>query len=761
MNDSPNNSFDGFNFPSGSVIAKRYEVVSLIGVGGMGKVFRVIDYELDNEVVALKLLHPYLSQDESIYRRFRNEVLVARSLTHPNIVRTHDIGHTEQGALYISMEFVDGQSLKDKLQQMLSSGHTLAFEFNETLNIFFHILLGVAYAHGKGVIHRDLKPANVLISSQNEVKLADFGTARILGMDTSITRTGQIIGTPDYMSPEQIRGEALDASCDIYSLGIIAYELVTGMRPFVADTPVAIAFKHLNEPIPLINIKGVNLPAWYQDLIYKAAAKTKSARFTCVSDMAQEVLFHIPEDSMTSTFRASAQHLGALRKKGEMSGEFKIGDSGYNQNDGTWTLDYSQVKNSFPDVGSQRLEKRSSSLPLLAVAFIFCSVFFGLWFLDKHFGLQNLLYFFNQKSLNKVETTKPLVKLEAANSSVDIVNNKSEAENKLEYVQLSASSLSLQEQKSSTVESSVISTASNFSSSQALSSEMSSSEAKISIQSSVSSQSSISSDISLSSSLSSEDTTLSKQANVQDRIEQTAKEQKGFSSSVSYSVSSKSEINSSLLVKKDVAVNSKNMGASVISVEATPEKSEPVEQTEIQNVIKPSLPVLESVQKPEGELPPANVGTVSSYQNRLPSVVREYQLSKHNLPESEMQAPKESLGLGNEQLTENQDSSEMNVSYQTYYGKFMYAPDNLQAEEPRSLSLNISFSNDSVKGTASISGFDKFNVQGKVLTRGVELLLENETTRITLVGGKRDRMYRGTYSIAQEAKRGSWEVVAR
>ena len=260
----------------------------------MGVVFRAVDRELSDDLIALKLLHPYLASDETVFRRFRNEVLVARSLTHPNIVRTHDMGRAEKGYSYISMEYIDGMSLKDKLRPENSEVGTPC-SFEEAAYILYAILAGVGYAHGKGVVHRDLKPANVLLSASGEVKLADFGTARIVGMDTSITRAGQIVGTPDYMAPEQIRGERLDTSCDIYSMGMIAYELVAGKRPFDADTPVAIAFKHLTEPIPELAGPKSRVPKWYDDMIRKAAAKNRKERYASASEMAMVLLENLPQ----------------------------------------------------------------------------------------------------------------------------------------------------------------------------------------------------------------------------------------------------------------------------------------------------------------------------------------------------------------------------------------------------------------------------------------------------------------------------------
>jgi len=300
--DAEAKTITGLNFEPGSIIAHRYEICERLGAGGVGMVYRAIDRDLD-EVIALKLLLPHLAQDENVYRRFRNEVLVARSLSHPNIVRTHDMGRAEGGYSYISMEYVNGVSLKDKLVTKSPTGELLpVLGFEEALSILYQVISGVAYAHGKGVIHRDLKPANVMISKAGEVKLADFGTARIMGMDTTLTQTGQVIGTPDYMSPEQIRGEQLDPSCDIYALGIMAFELVTGQRPFTAESSVAVAFKHLNDPLPSFSAPGRSVPLWFEEVVRKAAAKKKSDRFASVMEFAAALLDYAPQLSVQSTF---------------------------------------------------------------------------------------------------------------------------------------------------------------------------------------------------------------------------------------------------------------------------------------------------------------------------------------------------------------------------------------------------------------------------------------------------------------------------
>ena len=259
-------------------------------------VFRCHDLILD-DTVAIKLLLPHLAADQSVYKRFRNEVLVARTLTHHNIVRIHDLTQVEEGYYCLSMEYVDGVSLRDMIygEPTKTDITRIEFSFEQAVTALYQILCGMSYAHAKGVIHRDLKPANVLVSTSGEVKIVDFGTARIVGSDTSLTMTGQMIGTPDYMSPEQIKGEALTAACDIYALGLIAYELVTKSKPFTADSAVALAFKHLSEPIGDARHINPSVPEWYQQMIEKAAAKDPTARFSSSREMLTLISQCMPE----------------------------------------------------------------------------------------------------------------------------------------------------------------------------------------------------------------------------------------------------------------------------------------------------------------------------------------------------------------------------------------------------------------------------------------------------------------------------------
>lgn len=336
------------NLESGSVIAGRYEVCERLGTGGMGIALKVIDRDLNDEVCALKLLHPHLAQDPEVYRRFRNEVLVARSLTHPNIVRIHDMGRTDIGFSYISMEFVDGLSLRDRITSKEQAAvdrkeRKSTLNFDEALSIFCQIVVGVAYAHEKGVIHRDLKPGNVLFSKSGVVKIVDFGTARLTG-DTTLTKTGQVIGTPDYMSPEQIQGESLDPRCDVYALGIIGYELIVGHPPFIADTAVAVAFKHLNEPIPHFKDSFKGVPKWYEDLVLKAAAKKKEDRFSTAGELLLALSEHVSNLQTQSGFYSLDSAFSGMSGGRMMSpahfedADYELGTGASTGKDDSWSI---------------------------------------------------------------------------------------------------------------------------------------------------------------------------------------------------------------------------------------------------------------------------------------------------------------------------------------------------------------------------------------------------------------------------------------
>lgn len=284
-----------FSLEAGTIIASRYEVVEPLGSGAMGAVLKVIDRTLDNEVIALKLLYPHHVHDDVTFGRFRNEVLVARQLTHPNIVRIHDFGRAENGYCFISMEYVRGHSLRWRIytrdQDLLA--------LQEMVYLLREICKGLSHAHGKGIVHRDLKPDNVLLSDQGELKLTDYGLARTLNVSKGFTETGNAVGTPAYMSPEQISGEPVDARSDIYSLGLIAYEMAVGIRAFSADNWYDLANKHLLSPLPRFATEHGGIPQWYEEFAQVCAAKKKEDRFQDAAAALEVLSKHLAEEEPT------------------------------------------------------------------------------------------------------------------------------------------------------------------------------------------------------------------------------------------------------------------------------------------------------------------------------------------------------------------------------------------------------------------------------------------------------------------------------
>jgi serine/threonine-protein kinase len=264
------------------VFSERYELNHLIARGGMAEVYRAHDRLLDRPV-ALKVLFPELSVDRSFVERFRREAQAAANLSNTNIVPVFDWGE-DSGTYFIVMEFIDGRPLSSILK---SAGPLSA---DRAADIGAHVAAALGYAHKHGVIHRDVKPGNVLITDDGQVKVTDFGIARAINTEESLTQTGAVMGTATYFSPEQAEGIGVDARSDIYSLGVVLFEMVTGRPPFLGDTPVAVASKHVRDHPPAPRELNPAIPPTFEAIILKAMAKDPAHRYTTAEELRADLL---------------------------------------------------------------------------------------------------------------------------------------------------------------------------------------------------------------------------------------------------------------------------------------------------------------------------------------------------------------------------------------------------------------------------------------------------------------------------------------
>jgi tetratricopeptide (TPR) repeat protein/predicted Ser/Thr protein kinase len=286
-------------FEPGTVLGGRYEILVLLGQGGMGSVYKARDRELDR-LVALKIIRPELTTNPEILRRFKQELILARQVTHRNVIRIFDLGQAD-GFKFITMEYLDGKDLRAVLKE---KGKLTP---EEAARIIAQICRALEVAHGEGVVHRDLKPQNIMLDANGRAYVMDFGIARSAYLP-GMTQTGALIGTPEYMSPEQAKGEKLDERSDLFSLGVIFYELITGQSPFYSDTPLATLWKRMQEKAKPVCEVDPTVPKALSDIVAKAMEIEPTDRFASAGEMAQELEFWLnPSTGRTTIIVPSAR----------------------------------------------------------------------------------------------------------------------------------------------------------------------------------------------------------------------------------------------------------------------------------------------------------------------------------------------------------------------------------------------------------------------------------------------------------------------
>ena len=264
----------------GELIAGRYELEELVGKGGMSSVYRSQDRLLER-TVAIKLLHEHYSRDEDYVERFRREARAAAQLSHPNIVTVIDRGE-DGGRQFIVFEYIDGQNLKQLVEK---KGR---LPVRTALELGIEIGHALAFAHESGLVHRDVKPQNVLLGN-GEVKVTDFGIARSADVQQGLTQTGTVLGTSDYIAPEQASGQPVSALSDVYSLGVVVYELLAGDPPYSGENFVTVAMRHVNDPVPSVAVVRPDVPLRLDAALRRALAKDPGERYDSMADFVSEL----------------------------------------------------------------------------------------------------------------------------------------------------------------------------------------------------------------------------------------------------------------------------------------------------------------------------------------------------------------------------------------------------------------------------------------------------------------------------------------
>ncbi len=264
----------------GNRLDGRYEITELIGIGGMADVYKAMDI-MENKVVAVKILKTEFSSNQEFLRRFRNESKAIAVLSHPNIVKIFDVGFTEK-IQYIVMEYIDGITLKEYIEQQTT------LKWNEVVHFTVQILRALQHAHDRGIVHRDIKPQNIMLFTDGTIKVMDFGIARF-AREEGKTLSDKTIGSVHYISPEQARGDFTDEKSDIYSVGAMTYEMLTGKKAFDAETPVAVALMHMQDTVKKPSLLNPSIPEGLEEIVLHAMQKEPTKRYHSASAMIKDL----------------------------------------------------------------------------------------------------------------------------------------------------------------------------------------------------------------------------------------------------------------------------------------------------------------------------------------------------------------------------------------------------------------------------------------------------------------------------------------
>jgi peptide/nickel transport system substrate-binding protein len=303
--------------PGDQVASGRFTISEFLASGANGDIYRVRDEVLGDDDVVLKVLHKSLNFDEDTKARFEREFLIARKLSHPAIPTLYELGTLETGQMFMALEYIPGETLEAKIKDG-------KLGFVEKLYVLYQLSDVLAYAHQRQTVHRDLKPANVLLNSELVLKLTDFGIARQLHADSNLTKTGDGLGTPVYMAPEQMNAKAVDHRADLYSLGIIAFELASGKPPFIGNNWMQIVAKHVSEPLPSLIEAGVEVPLWYDDMVQKCCAKAPSDRISSAAELRDLLAHRLLDEEPSENFELSEIHLSRLSVQSAKADASKI-----------------------------------------------------------------------------------------------------------------------------------------------------------------------------------------------------------------------------------------------------------------------------------------------------------------------------------------------------------------------------------------------------------------------------------------------------